>query len=128
MSDSDSERKLGTPGLGTPDTINAVVIVDGESGQAFEYRGPYSFRRDGGCWETDIPIGLYERGGIDNATADRLGERVGDVALAYADSNVHSSGVIEAADVIDGKLTIRVDDPAHLSSDDVDVDPSEVDR
>ncbi|WP_440767589.1 hypothetical protein [Natronorubrum sp. DTA7] len=128
MSDSDSERKLGTPGLGTPDTINAVVIVDRESGQAFEYRGPYSFRQDGGDWETDIPIGLYERGGIDNATANRLADRTGDLALAYADSSVLSSGVIEAADVIEGKLTIRVDDPAHLSDDDVDMDLSEVDR
>ncbi|ELY37737.1 stress response protein [Natronorubrum tibetense GA33] len=55
--------------------------------RAFEYRGPYSSRRNGGYWETDIPIGLYERGDIENATAERIGDRVGDnLALAYADS------------------------------------------
>lgn len=124
---SETDEKLGTPGLGAPNTINAVVFIDPETGETFEYTGPYSFRRDGGDWEADIPVDLEERGGIEDTTADSITESVGELALAYVDTRIEASGVIEAADVIDGTLTIRVDDPDHATPADVDVDLSEVD-
>ncbi|SIS06132.1 hypothetical protein [Natronorubrum daqingense] len=122
------QRKRGTPGLGSPDTISALVIVDADTGQAFEYRGPHTFRREGPDWEADIPIGLHSRGGISNDAAANISERTGDIALAYLDTSVHTSGVIDAANVVEGKVTIRVDDPAHIGSDDLEttIDRSEV--
>ncbi|ELY37735.1 hypothetical protein [Natronorubrum tibetense] len=51
-----------------------------------------------------------------------------DPTFAYVNLSVYSSGVIEAANVIDGKLTIRVDDPTYATPADVNVDLPEVDR
>lgn len=124
---SESEEKFGTPGLGAPNTINAVVLVDPETGATFEHTGPYSFRRDAGDWEADIPADREERGGIEATTAESITDSVGEIALAYVDTRIEASGVIQAADVIEGTLTIRVDDPDHASPEDVDVDLSEVD-
>ena len=108
--------------------INRFAFLDADDGAAIEYEGPFEFRRDAGSFEVDIPTDPDDYAGIHEGTAENLTERDGDFGVALADAGIEASGVIEAADVIEGKLTIRVDDGAYADPSELDIDLSEVDR
>lgn len=116
MGETDSERS-GDEG---DQMVNSVAFINSDDGAAIEYEGPFHFLRDGSSWETAIPVDSDDYAGILETTAENLSDRVGDFLVAYADGELKASGTIEAADVIDGDLLVRVDDPTR-------VDPSEID-
>lgn len=109
------------------DTINSVTVVSSTDGATFEYDGPFNFIRDGGHFEVPIPVDPDDYAGIHETTAENLSEREGDILIARADDRIEGSGTIEAADVIEDDLVIRVDDAAYVDPSEVDIDRSELD-
>lgn len=108
------------------DTINSLVVIDAESGAHFEYEGPFSCTREAGAFEVTLPLDQADYASIHESTAEHLTERVGDLALTVVDGMIHASGRIDAADIVGEQLLIRVDDPTHGSTHELDIDPAEV--
>jgi len=100
--------------------VHTVTFVDVQDGATIKYDGPFSFTRDGGSAEVTLPIDPGDDAGIYEATAENLTERVGDIVIARNVSGVESSGIIDAADVVEDMLIIRIDDAEYLSPSDID--------
>jgi len=118
----------------TINTINALVLVDPDTGRPFTFDGPFSFARDGGDFETVVPIGTKATA-VTNAEADTITDagpasedERGDIALALADGGVEAGGRIAAADRIEDRVFVRVDDPTWMDSREAGIDLSEVGR
>lgn len=121
-------------GSETITTINALVLVDPDTGRPFTFDGPFSFAREGGDFETVVPIGTKATA-VTNAEADTItdagpepDDERGDIALALADGGVEAGGRVVAADRIEDRVFVRVDDPAWMDPRDGGIDLSEVDR
>jgi len=117
-------RVVETDGGRSKDFINRFAFLDGQNGAHIEYEGPFEFARDGASFEVSIPIDPDDYAGIYQTTAENLSERVGDFGVAVADGGIEASGVIEAAEILESTLVVRVDDGRYVSSSDVDIDRS----
>jgi len=53
--------------------------------------------------------------GVHETTAKKLSDRIGSVGIALADGGIEASGMIEAAEVIDGELMVRVNNPGRIT-------------
>lgn len=100
--------------------VNRFAFVDPDDGGNIEYEGPFEVTRDGGSVEIMIPADPDDYAGVHEGTAERLTDRQGDFGVALADGGIFASGVIEAVDVLEGKLIVRLNDGNYA-------DPSEVD-
>lgn len=100
-------------------TINRFAFIDPDDGSSVEYEGPFQVSRDAWNVEIEVPTDPDDYAGIHEDTAERLTDREGDLGMALADGGVFASGVIEAADVLEETLVIRLNDGNYAS-------PSEV--
>lgn len=105
-----------------PETINSFAFVDRDNGAHFEFEGPFEFMRDGGSFEVTMGTGLDD-GEIARETAESYTDRHGDIGIAIRDGEIYASGEIEAADLLEDLLCVRVDDAVHVSPADLDYDP-----
>lgn len=115
-------------GLDHKNSVNTLAFVDDEDGSHVEYEGPFIIDHDAGSAEVTIPVDPDDYAGIHQTTAENLTERVDDLAIAIADGSIEVAGFIEAADVIEDKCLVRIDDGNHADPSDFDIDPSEIDR
>lgn len=93
--------------------INTFVFVDAEEYSRVEYRGPYEIDWDGGHAEVIIPIDENDPTGIYSETAERLTRRSGDVGVGVVADSIEVCGEIEAIEVIEDDLFVRVNDGNH---------------
>lgn len=103
------------------ETINNFAFVDTDGGSKIEYSGPFPITRDGGDFEVAIPVNPDDYAGIHEQTAENLTDRVEDIAVAIRDGSIYASGVIDAVEIIEQSLIVRVDDGNR-------VDPSEMEE
>jgi len=103
-------------------TVTSITIANTDDGFTLEYDGPFGFTRDGGDFELALPISRTTDVGIFPETADSLTETEGEILVARTDGDVEASGLIEAADIIEDELLVRVDDPEYAGPSDLDRD------
>lgn len=108
-------------------SINRFVFLNGENGANVEYEGPFEYVQDGGSFEVIIPVASSDGVGVHETTAKKLSDRIGSIGIALADGGVEASGVIEAADIIDGKLIVRVNNPSRITPSQADFNLSGAD-
>lgn len=126
MSETDTATDSGE--LDHKNSVNTLAFVDAGSGSHVEYEGPFIIDYDAGSAEVTIPVDPDDYAGIHQTTAENLTERVHDLAVAIADGGIEVAGFIEAADIIEEKLLVRIDDGNHADPSDFDIDPSKIDR
>jgi len=110
---------MDLPQLYERDMVNRIAILDPEDGSSITLDGPFEFEFKAGG-EVRIPVNPEDYAGISEEKAESVTGRVENVAVIMADDEIVSTGVVDAADIIEKRLLVRVDDPQHLSLGDVD--------
>lgn len=110
---------------GGRDRVDTIAIIDRETGSHVSYDGPFDSDREGHCVEISIPIG-HAKGEITPTTAENLSQRSNDIAVTTWATDVETTGIIEAVDVIEERLVVRINDGSAVDPDKVEIDPAEV--
>lgn len=101
--------------------VNSFAFVKVGTGASFVFDGPFPFLRDGGHFEVAIPVDPDDHAGIHRDVAENYLDNEGNIGIALADGELHASGTIEAVEIVDGQLAIRVDDPEYVSRSEIEV-------
>lgn len=104
---------------GGRDSIDSIAFIDRETGSHVAYDGPFTCDRDGHCVDISMPIGEGDSE-IIHQTASNLADRTNDIAVTTWATEIETTGIIEAADVIEDTLVVRINDRASVSANGVD--------
>jgi hypothetical protein len=106
--------------------VESFTFIAPEDGEAVQYDGGFQWLRDGGSFEVTIPIDFdrAHKEAISERTAQYLTDRTDDIGVAMDRSGgLVGSGIIEACDVLEDGLVVRVNDSAWVDPETV---PDEV--
>lgn len=92
-----------------PETVERIVLLRETTQEAVE--GPFTFFRDGGCWEVSAPV--------EEVADERLETAKGATAVAFVDGDPVAHGVVEVAENAQGEpdVGLTVDDPLYADPD-----------